>query len=177
MNIIWKQIKGYEDIYLISNTGIVKSLERKVPYRIKNFIRIQKEKYLNPAFDGYGYLFVVLSKNGKHKTKKIHQLVAEAFIGECPHGKQINHKDGIKINNLPENLEYVTSKENTLHSINILGNYKHGKYHWKAKLTDEQVGEIRKKYKTGKCTQNELAKKYNIHRGQLSKICNYKSWK
>lgn len=175
-NIIWKPIAGFEKSYLISNTGLVKGLERRIPHGVKGYTRIQKERYLKPALNGYGYLFVVLSIEGKHFNKRVHQLVADAFIKKCSDGMQVNHKDGIKTNNLPENLEYVTPKENTLHSIDVLGHYRHGKYHWKAKLTEEQVKEMRVLYKTGRYTQVELAKKYNIHRGQLSKICNYTSW-
>lgn len=176
MKIIWKPVKGYEDKYLISSIGIVKSLERKVDGKVKGYSRINNARYLKPAFDGYGYLFVVLSDEGKHKVRKIHQLVSQSFIGDCPMGFQINHKNGIKIDNRPENLEYVTPKENTSHSINKLKHYRHGKYHWNAKLTTEKVTEIRTLYKTGKYTQIQLAKIYSIHRGQLSKICSYKSW-
>lgn len=161
---IWKTVTNYPR-YKISNLG-----------RLKSYVYKKDGKLMKPSLDGYGYLFVYLHENGKKKSRKIHQLVAQSFLGDCPVGLQINHKDGNKTNNIPNNLEYVTPKYNTNHGIYALKHYRFSQYHWKHKLTPEQVREIRHLYSTGKFTQEELAKKYNIHRGHLSKICNFKSW-
>lgn len=176
MERIWRPVKDYEECYEVSNDGLVRSLDRMVPHSRKGFFRREKGKPLSPATDGYGYFFVSLSSNGRKRLPKIHQLVAENFIGKPEGDYQVNHKSGDKKDNRVENLEYVTPKENTLHSINELGHRRDGINHWKHKLTVAQVEEMRKLYKTGDFSQIELAKRYGIHRGQLSKICNYKSW-
>lgn len=173
---IWKPIKGYEGYYEISNMGRVKSLERMVPYSVSGFFRKQYKFYLKAVGDGYGYLFVCLHKKGIKKYKKIHQLVASAFVRGERDGLQVNHKNGIITDNSPENLEWVTPRENTLHAIEVLGKRRDKENHWKHKITIAQVEEMRELYKTGKYSQVELAKRYGIHRGQLSKICNHKAW-
>jgi len=173
---IWKPIKGFEGYYEISNMGRVKSLERMVPSGILGFHRKQNEIILKAAQDGYGYLFVCLHKNNLKKYKKIHQLIASAFVTGEKKGLQVNHKNGIRTDNSPENLEWITPKENTWHAIMILGKKRSKENHWKHKITATQVEEMRELYKTGKYSQIELAKRYGIHRGQLSKICNHKSW-
>ena len=110
-NEIWKDIEGYEGLYKVSTCGKVKSLER---YRNgKNESKAYvKERILRPGKDGSGYLFVVLSKECKEKTFKIHRLVAQAFIPNPEHLQDINHKDEIKTNNYASNLEWCTRQYN-----------------------------------------------------------------
>lgn len=64
-----------------------------------------------------GYHQVMPTINGKNVHFYVHQLVAEAFIGPCPDGCEVNHKDGDKTNNRVSNLEYVTHRENSLHAL------------------------------------------------------------
>lgn len=99
---IWKEIKGYEG-YEISSTGRVKSLKGKY------------ERILKSAINMHGYYFVGLSKNGKVTTKKVHQLVAIAFLNHVPNGfiLVINHINIDKLDNRVENLEIVTMRENS----------------------------------------------------------------
>jgi hypothetical protein len=106
-----KQIIGYEGIYTISESGSVKN---------------NNGKLLKPAkcHSGKGYYQVVLSKNGFTKTYSLHRLVAMCFIPNPDNKPQVNHKDGNKFNNHYTNLEWVTAKENLIHSVNILGNPK-----------------------------------------------------
>lgn len=99
----WKDIKGYEGLYKISNTGLVSSLH----YRKSN-----KEQILKCGSDKDGYLQVNLCKNGKHKNHKIHRLVAIHFIENPNNLPQINHKDENKTNNNVDNLEWCTNKYN-----------------------------------------------------------------
>ena len=103
----YKQIKGYEELYWISNTGIVKS------------IRKNSLKYSINGENKSGYKNVSLSKNGIVKKYTIHQLVAQNFIGERPKGYIINHIDGNKLNNNHFNLEYITHSQNHIHAIKI----------------------------------------------------------
>lgn len=93
---IWKDIKGYEGLYQVSNYGRVKSL---------NFNRGKVEKILK-QFDVHGYFQVKLYKNKNKKNHTVHRLVAEAFIPNTDNLSQVNHKDEDKHNNFcgtPEN--------------------------------------------------------------------------
>ena len=108
---IWKDVDGYEGIYMVSNKGRVKSLER----RVWNYTK--RSRILHPVDNGHSYLSVSMSgENGKRqKHVYIHILVAKAFIPNPRKCEQVNHKDFDKANNCVENLEWVTSKENKLH--------------------------------------------------------------
>lgn len=130
MEEIWKNIKGFEGLYQISNFGNVKSLDRTVKVIGKNqfgtFITYKqiKGKMLSQSINKYGYYQVVLYKNGKKYNKLVHQLVAKAFIPNPQNKPTVNHIDGIKTRNIVNNLEWATQKEQQWHSINILG-HKH----------------------------------------------------
>lgn len=98
----WKWIKGYEGQYQISNHG-----------RIKSFKKTEGGYILSNQNATGDYLRIVLinSVTKKNKSKAIHQLVAEHFIGERPQGYHVHHKDGNKQNNIVSNLEYIHPKE------------------------------------------------------------------
>ena len=98
---IFKDIEGYEGLYMISSWGRVK--------------RIRDNSFLNPEITKKGYLRVSLYKNKTRKHFKIHRLVAFAFIDNADNKPQINHKDGNKINNSFTNLEWCTDEENKEH--------------------------------------------------------------
>lgn len=106
---IWKTIEGYEGKYLISNYGNVKSL-------IDNNKKA-REKILKPRIGNTGYLYINLWKKSKSKSKKIHRLVAEAFISNPNNLPQVNHIDGNKINNNVKNLEWCDASYNIKHAI------------------------------------------------------------
>ena len=97
-NEILRDIENYENLYQISNLGRVYSLI--------------SGKFLKPQKDKDNYRQVVLCKNGKKKTYKIHRLVASAFIPNPLHLPQVNHKDENKTNNRVSNLEWMSHKEN-----------------------------------------------------------------
>lgn len=118
---VWKDIKGYERKYQISNYGRVKSLERLTNAGIKNNrITKRKEKILKPLKVTKGYYSIRLyDENKQGKTLKIHRLVAEAFIPNTDKKEQVNHIDGNKANNRVDNLEWCNCKENMEHSYKI----------------------------------------------------------
>ena len=113
----WKDIDGYEGHYQISNTGLIKSLERFAFNGYKMYKL--KEKILKQNIVGSGYLTVTLSLESKVKRFYIHQLVASHFL-QKKEGSYIvvNHVDGIKTNNNLLNLEYTTQSKNISHSYN-----------------------------------------------------------
>jgi len=170
---IWKNVKGYEGYYQVSNKGRVRSIDRVIPdgRKYKGCIRVL-------CNDKDGYPYVVLAKNGKNKTLKIHRLVATTFIPNPQNKYAINHIDGNKENNSVENLEWVTQSENELHAhrtglkISIKG-----EQHKLSKLTEKEVLEIREKYIPKKYSLTKLAKEYNVCFQLISQIVNRKIWK
>ena len=104
---IWLPVNGYEGAYEISNMGQIRSLDRT-----DSIGRLVKGHILHPSKTPNGYLRLNLCKNGKIKMHSIHRLVADAFLGDCPKGYQVNHIDEDKLNNRATNLEYVSPKQN-----------------------------------------------------------------
>ena len=122
MEEIWKDIKGFEGLYQVSNFGRVKKLAQ-VSHRLNRWGTIteyhQAEKILTPAFDGRKhYLFVGLNKGEQRTLRNIHRLVAEAFVPNPHNYEYVNHKDEDKLNNLADNLEWCTHKYNTHYGKN-----------------------------------------------------------
>ena len=101
----WRPIEGYEGLYEVSNTGRVRSLDRYC-------YRLHKGKVLSPAKDTDGYLQVVLHCNGKQHQRKVHRLVAQAFIENPDNLPEVNHKDEDKTNNRVDNLEWCDRSYN-----------------------------------------------------------------
>lgn len=102
---IWKPIVGFEDFYEVSNFGNI---------RRKKSGRLRRIDYA-PI-----YPTILLSANGVHKTYRVHRLVAKAFLPPIEGKTHVNHKDGDHSNNCVDNLEWVTQKENNIHSYRVL---------------------------------------------------------
>jgi hypothetical protein len=101
----WKWVAGYEGFYEISNQGRLRSYQasRKSPH-VPHFMHLK--------FHRKGYLMVMLRKGGKYKAKKIHRLVAEAFVPTSDLTLSVNHIDGNKTNNGTANLEWISVAQN-----------------------------------------------------------------
>lgn len=114
---VWKDIGGYEKYYQVSNKGRVKKLEIKIKNELgrtrKYHERITKQRIRN------GYLYVELSKNNIAKKYSVHRLVALGFVENKENKKFVNHINGVKTDNNYKNLEWVTHKENIIHSHRI----------------------------------------------------------
>ena len=107
----WKDIKGYEGLYEVSNLGNVRSLDRTVK-RGQGYT-IKEGRVLTPFYEKKkGYYQVVLAKDGKAKTYRVHRLVAIAFLENPYNYTDVNHKDEVKTNNNVDNLEWCTRKYN-----------------------------------------------------------------
>ena len=102
MKEIWRDIKGYEGLYQVSNWGKVRNGKGQIMFQEPNH---------------KGYMRVRLVKSGNKKNKRVSRLVAEAFIPNPDNLPQVNHKDGNKMNNSFTNLEWITMEENIEHAL------------------------------------------------------------
>lgn len=145
---IWKDIKGYENMYQVSNTGRVRSLDRTI-IRSDGKSYKKKGKECRYQENGDGYLLVKLSKNGVSKYMPVHRLVATTFIPTDDSKKEINHIDCNRKNNNVENLEWLTHRDNVRHSAKK-GHYsRKGTKNSRAKYTEEEVTLMRELYDSG----------------------------
>ena len=146
---IYKDVEGYEGLYQVSNLGNVKSLGNDKTRKEK--IRILTKNKKN------GYLFLILSKEGKHKRYYIHRLVAQAFIDNPNNLPEVNHKDEDKTNNHVTNLEFCDRKYNV-------------NYGTRTEKTSKQVLCV----ETGKVYYSayEVERQLGFARSNISSACN-----
>lgn len=152
--ITWKRYRDSQ--YSVSQCG-----------QIRN---ITSGKFKCLSADTYGYLVTTLFKEGKRKQYKVHRMVAEMFVDGYDDQLQVNHIDGNKKNNNYTNLEWCSSKQNTMHAI------RNGLFNNRINETD--VVKIR-----GSVIRNSkdfgviaTAKIYNVSYATISRVLNYKTW-
>jgi len=166
MQEIFKDIKGYEGLYQLSNLGRIKS----TIHAKEKFLKVQNQEY-----EFYPY-YTLYKGNGK-KNFRIHRLVALHFMPNPFNKPCINHIDGNKNNYSLDNLEWVTHSENTKHAFKI-GSMSHvGEKHSRTKLKDADILEIRNLDKTTNYTTKELARKYKITGATIRKIITRETWR
>ena len=138
----WKDIKGYEGLYQVSNLGRVKTIKTN---KIRKLEKVRS-----------GYLRVMLCKNNKSERFLVHRLVAEAFINNANNLPEVNHKDENKLNNSADNLEWCSRNYNNNYGTR------------NKKISESQYKKIRC-IDTGEIFNsiNEAAEKYNIHNSTL----------
>ena len=166
MDTIWKQVKGFEGKYEVSNLGDVRSITRRFKVAIKGgeYSTTRKGRILRAGGSKSGHLSVVL---GRGNTKSVHALVLTAFVGDRPKGMDTRHKDGNPANNKLSNLHWGTRADN------IRDKKWHGN---PLKLSPEGIREMRRLRESGH-KLSTLAEKFGVNISTVSSTCNYISHK
>lgn len=169
----WVPIKGYENLYHVSDLERVKSLLRSDKWG-----RIRQEVYMTPTVNGDGYFILELYKEGKSKIKLLHRLIAEAFIPNPGNKRCINHIRSIRHDNSLSNIEWATHSENNKHAFDFGFQIKKvGSGHPGSRLNEQKVIEIRSKYSAGMGSLRKLSKEYNVSVGAIQSVIERKTWK
>jgi hypothetical protein len=149
------------------------------PYRVSNLGNVYSErarKVLKPKRDRGGYLIVGLRHNGRRTMQSVHRLVCAAFHGPAPEGKPVaRHLDGTRDNNAAPNLAWGSALDNEA-DTRRMDRKPRGERNPRAKLTDEQIAEIRRRHKAAKGPNGyvpsgfnpKLAAEFGIHVGTLN---------
>jgi hypothetical protein len=161
-----KDIEGFEGRFKITSLGRVLSING----RYKGVVE------LSPAIDVLGYRMTNLRMAPKNRRARVHTLVAESFLKKEPHHNCVNHKDGNKLNNNVDNLEWTTLGENIKHAVRTGLMDLKGEKHHNSKLTKESVVEMRRLYATGKYTQLKIASMFGVCRRQAGDVINGVNW-
>jgi NUMOD4 motif/HNH endonuclease/Sigma-70, region 4 len=169
----WKSIEGFEGLYEVSDEGRVRSLPRVVPFRVY-FFRSVRGGPKALTLDKDGYLAVSLSKLGVPYVRKVHRLVADAFLERSEFDEDVNHKDACKTNNHWRNLEWCTHKENGEHAA-LTDLMAFGSRHGMAKLTEADIPVIRQLFYRG-WTYRSIAENYEVSQATVSDVIRGKTW-
>lgn len=170
---IWKDVVGYEGLYQVSDRRRVKRVAGGGHGTRAG--RILRQHRCSRT----GYQQVSPYQDGRRATKKVHRLVAEAFL-ECPSPeREVNHRNGDRTDNRVENLEWVTRSENAKHSYAELDRVPpdlRGERNGKAKLTRWQVQRIRALYATGKYTTVQLGEMFDVSYRTIGQLLTGETW-
>lgn len=162
----WVKVAGFPD-YEVSSLGGI----RPVVARFKK----NKNGLVQYMHGNYATIGLRCRETGLHKTLTVHRLVATAFVPNPEKMPCVNHKDGNKLNNIRENLEWVTYKQNTAHAIDK-GLFKNkGEDQWRHVLKAEQVIEVVGLGRSG-ISPTLLGRKYNVARTTICDILAGRNW-
>lgn len=167
----WRDIKGFEGKYQVSNLGNVRSLDRVTNNRV--FKGVTKKPQISNT--GYYRVFLCL-QNRKIKPFSIHRLVAGAFLERKEGLNIVNHLDGNRLNNVLNNLEWTTISGNTLHSyknkLQVMGI---GEDNPASKYTEEQIIEVKRLSKLG-LKRKEISCITKVSTATIHLVLNNKRW-
>ncbi len=167
----WRPVVGHEGWYSISSLG---RLRRDALGR-----GVKRPHLLMGSTHREGYKMVRLCAGRTNvRPCKIHQLVAEAFLGPRPVGHEVNHKNGIPGDNRVENLEYLTHRDNVRHTIYVLRRpwAARGSRVGSARLSETEVKTIRLLYAQQFLSQSEIGERFCVTQSTISKIVLGRSW-
>lgn len=153
---------------------ILLQIENYPNYKVSNFgyiYSIKTHRKLKPFISKAGYEMISLCNSEGVRKYSVHRLVAKHFcVPETSEDIIVNHKDGIRLNNKVDNLEWTTYSKNNLHSFQIGTNVPvFGEKHFASKLSNNDVIEIKKLLEQG-LSQQKIAKKFNVSPTYISHI-------
>lgn len=173
---VWLPVFGYNGLYEVSNNGLVRSIPTS---RSGDSRFIRKTIYILKFRKHHkGYLEVKLTgvETGSAKIYKAHRVVAQAFIPNPSNLPEINHINGVKTDNRVENLEWVTTKENSLHAWETGLITNKGEGSGMSKLTNLYVIDICNRY-NNKEKPKVIARTYNIAPRTVWSIATKRTWR
>jgi hypothetical protein len=144
-------------------------------YAVSSLGRVRRFRLLKPSLASSGYTKIGFRRGTHWLTRFTHQLVAEAFLGPCPMGKEVNHINGIKSDNRPVNLEYVTRKQNAKNALDRQA-YKRKSDHYRSRLKPKQRARIVRLYTEGKFNMPQLAIKFKTSKATVFRLVRNKTW-
>jgi len=174
----WKQIPQTENLYECNSHGDIRRVEGVVDFGSQ--VRKVGGKILSPKTKKNGYLEVSLNFNGAAKSRYVHRLIAITWLSESPGRLQVNHKDGDKTNNQPNNLEFVSPSENMKHAYRkglVKPRELKGSQHPRAKTNEKEVGRIRQDHSMHHSIKRLLLDYPHLTKPILTKIVYWESWK
>jgi hypothetical protein len=159
----WRSVAGWEGFYVVSDTGLVQRVAGGKGTRVGRPLKPAKR---------YPHLILCDHRTGRRETKQVHLLVAAAFLGPCPPGHEVDHKDHNPGNPHYKNLEYVTHREN---QRRMVAKHWRKETHPNAKIDGLEVRAIRA-LRTCGWAQRMLARSFGVSQTQISRILLRKRW-